>query len=157
MKRVNKCTGKRAFNTTVKALKAAKTIYNSKRVKLRYYECPSCLDFHLTKSHTDRMGDIFYKWDKEYIEKLNASFEILFYLATTKKAPQPQKYKVKKLKVNTPERDELEAQLREIKILFKCVGKVLPLSRQKETFELMRFCQPFTQIDYNSKLLISFL
>ena len=142
MKRANKCITKKAYYTTDQALRAARIIYDSRRLKLRYYECPTCLDFHLTKSHTHQMGDIFYKWDKEYIEKRNASFEILFYLATRNNASQPQKNKAKnkvnRLKISTFEKEELKAQLRKINILFNHVGKVLPLSQQKEAFELMR-------------------
>lgn len=161
MKRANKCVGKRAFYTTRQALNIARAIYNKKRVKLRYYECPTCLDFHLTKSHTDRMGDIYNQWDREYIYKLNASFEILFYLATRANASKPQKKKAKnkvnKLNISTPEKEEMKAMLRDFNALFKHVGKVLPLNDQKKTFELMRFCKPFTYIDYNSKLLITAL
>jgi hypothetical protein len=51
MKRLNKCVGKSKYKYLHKALKTAEKHYRKNKVVLGIYECPICLDFHLTSKH----------------------------------------------------------------------------------------------------------
>lgn len=59
MKVINRCTGKKKYAFKHKAINSIKKHYLKNGVKLRMYECPVCLDFHLTKRHPE--PDDFYK------------------------------------------------------------------------------------------------
>ena len=71
MKRRNKCVAtKRAYATTDECLKVIKRVYNQKMIKLRFYECPVCLDFHLTSKGTaSQMHEARKIWLKENMKK----------------------------------------------------------------------------------------
>lgn len=47
------CTDKRSFFTTRSASRAAARIRNSSGVDMRWYECPYCKKWHLTKKRRD--------------------------------------------------------------------------------------------------------
>lgn len=49
--RERSCEGKRAFRTPQYAEKVAAYASARAHIKLRYYLCPFCLCYHLTKSH----------------------------------------------------------------------------------------------------------
>ena len=51
MKRKNKCSGKVAYSLKSTCVKKIIRIYKNTKVKLRYYECPTCLDFHLSSKN----------------------------------------------------------------------------------------------------------
>lgn len=76
MKRKNKCANKKAFNTIDKCNKAIRRSYVQGNVMLRYYECPTCLDFHLTSKNVDPRP--FKKFDKEVIAAQWNQFENIF-------------------------------------------------------------------------------
>jgi hypothetical protein len=71
MKRRNKCVAtKRAYATTDECLREMKRTYYKSKVKLRYYECPVCLDFHLTSKGTpQQMYDVQKIWRNEVLKK----------------------------------------------------------------------------------------
>jgi hypothetical protein len=58
MKRKNKCVGKQTFFNKREA--EAKVIYNCAKNRKAYgiYECPSCLDFHLTSKYDNRSDEL---------------------------------------------------------------------------------------------------
>ena len=76
MKRKNKCANKKAYSTKGAAESAIEKSYSNYNVRLRYYECPTCLDFHLTKANVD--PNYFKKWDRVTVKKQWAQFENLF-------------------------------------------------------------------------------
>jgi len=51
MKRPGKCVNKKAYAYKGQAINAAKNRYLSNGVHLGMYECPTCLDFHLTSQY----------------------------------------------------------------------------------------------------------
>ena len=51
MKRKGKCVGKRSFAYKSYALKVASNQYKYYGTKVGVYECPTCLDFHLTTKY----------------------------------------------------------------------------------------------------------
>lgn len=52
MKRSGKCVGKKTYATRSKALAVARKWYLSKgKIEMGIYECPTCLDFHLTTKY----------------------------------------------------------------------------------------------------------
>jgi len=53
MKRANKCVGKVAYSHESQCIHKILKLYKTKGQKLRYYECPTCLDFHLTSQNVD--------------------------------------------------------------------------------------------------------
>ena len=53
MKRKDKCVGKVAYSQKSQCIHKIIKFYETKKIKLRYYECPSCLDFHLTSKNAD--------------------------------------------------------------------------------------------------------
>ena len=48
MKRKNKCANKKKYNYRHKAEKASLQSFKLRGIPTRIYECPTCLDFHLT-------------------------------------------------------------------------------------------------------------
>lgn len=53
MKRKNKCVAtKKSYFSKAICLRIIKNAYKTRKVKLRYYECPICLDYHLTSKGT---------------------------------------------------------------------------------------------------------
>lgn len=50
MKHKRKCIEKKSFWSLEKVRKVIFQVEEKKGLRLRYYECPICLDFHLTKS-----------------------------------------------------------------------------------------------------------
>lgn len=76
MKRKNKCANKKAYNLVSKIKKQIKKTYFNNGVMLRYYECPTCLDFHLTSKNVD--PEYFKEWGRDIIKKEWSQFEILF-------------------------------------------------------------------------------
>lgn len=76
MKRKNKCANKKAYNLVSTIKKQIEKTYLNHGVMLRYYECPTCLDFHLTSKNID--PEYFKKWDREIIRKEWSHFETLF-------------------------------------------------------------------------------
>ena len=71
MKRKNKCVAsKRAYATTDECLAVMKRVYKQKKVKLWYYECPVCLDFHLTsKGSGKEMYEMQKLWRDESMKR----------------------------------------------------------------------------------------
>lgn len=51
MKRAGKCVNKKAYPYTYLAIEVAKQQYINHGAVLGYYECPTCLDFHLTSKY----------------------------------------------------------------------------------------------------------
>jgi hypothetical protein len=52
MKRKRKCIEKKSFGTLFEAKKVTYKVWLKYHQKLNVYECPICLDFHLTKQST---------------------------------------------------------------------------------------------------------
>jgi hypothetical protein len=53
MKRANKCVAsKKSYFSKTTCLRVIEKVYKTRKVKLRYYECPVCLDYHLTSKGT---------------------------------------------------------------------------------------------------------
>lgn len=71
MKRRNKCIAtKRAYATTDECIKVIKRVYTQKRIKLRFYKCPICLDFHLTSKGTPQQMYLCQQiWRNEKLKK----------------------------------------------------------------------------------------
>ena len=53
MKRANKCVGKVAYSHKSQCITKILRLYETRGQRLRYYECPTCLDFHLTSKNAD--------------------------------------------------------------------------------------------------------
>ncbi len=91
MRRKNKCVAtKRAYSTTTECEEKIRRAWKERRVLLKYYECPICLDFHLTSKLTlaekkQRLTEIKrHKRSnrlKNKIKKQNKEFEKLFKIA----------------------------------------------------------------------------
>ena len=64
MKRAGKCVNKRAYSYQLIALEVAKKMYLQTGTKTAIYECPSCLDFHITSKvcNTHHLHDT---WKRE--------------------------------------------------------------------------------------------
>lgn len=54
MKRPGKCIGKRSYAYKTEAERAVIRIYLTKRRWNKVYECPTCLDFHLTTAKPEK-------------------------------------------------------------------------------------------------------
>lgn len=61
MKRVGKCVNKKAYPYIYLAIEVAKERYISHGNELGYYECPTCLDFHLTSKYCN-LKHLHKKW-----------------------------------------------------------------------------------------------
>ena len=48
MERANKCVGKKAYAYKDKAISVGVLMYEKHGTRMAVYECPTCLDFHLT-------------------------------------------------------------------------------------------------------------
>lgn len=103
MKRRNKCIAyKKAYSTTDDCIRVIRKVFKHKKVKLRYYECPICLDFHLTRSNANiQFNKLYTEWktenklrdSRQRIAKQYRQFEELFNrmnhkLYGTKKKPK---------------------------------------------------------------------
>ncbi len=119
MKRKNKCAGKRAYAFKDQAIRVAKRIYQKQHTVCAVYECPQCLDFHLTTKWTN-MQHLHRKWDIEWMESTYREFLRLDGSVVVEK---PKKIKVKKERV----RDESSAEK-------KKKANTLPLAEQKRIF-----------------------
>lgn len=63
MKRENRCViDKKAYAYRSAALKVAKTAYLERNEKLKIYECPVCLDFHLSSQGKSNLEEYYEKW-----------------------------------------------------------------------------------------------
>lgn len=58
MKRPGKCANKRAYSTRGAALAVAERMYFQGNKRLALYECPTCLDFHLTTKYCNLQSKI---------------------------------------------------------------------------------------------------
>lgn len=77
MKRKNKCVAsKKPYKTASICLEIIRNAYLLRNTKLRYYECPVCLDFHLTSKKVNSSD--FKELDREIIAKQWRHFEVLF-------------------------------------------------------------------------------
>lgn len=145
MRRVNKCAGKAKFCKKSGALATAKKWYLANGSVFGIYECPVCLDFHLTSKYTN-LQEYYNKWVVEiqpkkltvkmspeqklkrkvyiqYLEFLNIEKKVLNKLSNTLKSNKP----IKKPKTTL-------------------IG-TLPLARQKEilaTLDNSKFSPPNT-------------
>jgi hypothetical protein len=64
MKRKGKCIGKVPFSYKTDAIHKAKVIYKQHGVTLGVYECPTCLEFHLTTKYCN-LKHLYKQWDEE--------------------------------------------------------------------------------------------
>ena len=90
MKRRGKCISKRTFAYRDDALKFAKRQYKLYGRVMAVYECPTCLDFHLTSKYCAKK--LKKKWDKEIVGEQYSEFCLLFRKAEGK----PRRNKVQK-------------------------------------------------------------
>ncbi len=103
MKRRNKCLIKKAYAWKHAALDAAAKAYKERGVELGIYECPVCLDFHLTSKYCNTKH-YHKKWLKTHIKAQYKEFLAL----EAKMVPQPPKppklsrYAVKRKAVTLP-------------------------------------------------------
>ncbi len=109
MKRANKCVSKRSYTHRSAALAMACWMYREQGLRTAVYECPTCLDFHLTTKwcNTSR----YHKRWKKNKTKLRSSGE-------WKKLPimQPAAVKKKKyLKPVTLPRNQQQAAFSQLK------------------------------------------
>ncbi len=66
MKRYGKCVGKVPHSSKATALRYIKNRYLQSGIKLRFYECPGCLDYHITSKPPFGPMEPYYKrWDKD--------------------------------------------------------------------------------------------
>ena len=54
MKRKNKCVGKVTYSHKSQCITKILRLYETRGQRLRYYECPTCLDFHLTSKNAEK-------------------------------------------------------------------------------------------------------
>lgn len=76
MKRVGKCVGKKAFRYRSMAMRSASKWYKEKGIQLGIYECPTCLDFHLTSKYCN-LKHKHRKWIFDLADELRKE-EIIF-------------------------------------------------------------------------------
>jgi hypothetical protein len=84
MKRKNKCANKKKYSTISLTKEVIKKSYLERGVKLRHYECPVCLDFHLTSKNTEPMEKTYRAWDRADIKNKYFLFENLLKSFTEK-------------------------------------------------------------------------
>lgn len=95
MKRAGKCVNKKAYAYKSHALQIARKQYLEYGIKSSVYECPTCLDFHLTtkpqgKYNTEKY---FNKWDKEWMRERYNEFLFLEKKMELLYSPSPQTLK----------------------------------------------------------------
>jgi hypothetical protein len=64
MKRAGKCAGKRKYAYKNLAVDVARWKYVNQGIVLGVYECPTCLDFHLTSKYCN-LKNKHERWEKE--------------------------------------------------------------------------------------------
>lgn len=91
MKRKGKCVGKVPFKTWNRAEKTAKKYFLAENKHLSVYECPNCLDFHLTsKMEPCNLAHLHNAWARKDIASKWAEF---CYLMPGKKKAKRLRYK----------------------------------------------------------------
>jgi hypothetical protein len=68
MKRAGKCVGKVAFKKYTHALNRAKHWYKEGQIEYGIYECPTCLDFHLTSKYCN-LQEYHLSWDRSLVKE----------------------------------------------------------------------------------------
>lgn len=68
-----KCIGKAAFSHKEKAIRSAKKWYIKKGLEMGYYECPKCLDYHLT-SKWSNLSHRHKKWLRAHVQQQYTEF-----------------------------------------------------------------------------------
>lgn len=96
MKRANKCVGKKRFNNKGLALAVCKKHWLKRGRKFAIYECPVCLDFHLTSKWCNTDYYIT-RWTKQEVRKQWIEFQKLegTYQESKRKVKRKKKKKVK--------------------------------------------------------------
>ena len=72
----NRCIGKRAYGHWDSALKVSKRMFLQKGTCTAIYECPVCLDFHLTSKWCNTKG-YHLEWSKKLVKKKYNQFLFL--------------------------------------------------------------------------------
>jgi hypothetical protein len=157
MKRKNKCVSKKKYGTVDLVNVVIKRAYKERNVKLRYYECPVCLDFHLTSKNADSIE--FKKYDKEIIEKQNNLFEILFRKCELVLVPSKRARKRRRLKLNKKIRQQANSVAKP-KVKHGFTEEAIPLNKQKEIFRQIKennllIQYLFSEIDYSRNMWIT--
>ena len=101
MRRVNKCVGKRKYPYRNIAIEMAHWKYIHENIILGVYECPTCLDFHLTSKYSN-LKHLHKKW-----EAGRNSYP--FSREDIKKIIKKQRKKIKKKKINSLEQKKERA------------------------------------------------
>ena len=112
MKRKGKCVGKKKFAYKSEAIQKAKNIYFNNGIELGIYECPTCLDFHLTSKYCN-IKHRHTKWIKKQVRSQWLEFLRLERLHD--KPPSANKVKKRKKK--------------------EYKQSIVPLSKQREIFK----------------------
>jgi hypothetical protein len=68
IKRAGKCVGKKSYAYSHYAIEVARIQYLKHGVELGFYECPTCLDFHLTSKYCN-LKHVHKKWEQKGLEK----------------------------------------------------------------------------------------
>jgi hypothetical protein len=159
MGRKNKCVAyKKAYYFKDTALRVMKRAYLERGHKLRMYECPICLDIHVThKNVTDH--SIFRQWDKEEIARQNGIFEQLFLKYQNILTPSKSARKRKQKKLNRLNRVYAET-VQKPKVKHGFTEQQLPLAEQSRIFDELRqnrliIQYLFENIDYSQNMWIS--
>ena len=74
MKRKQKCIEKRSYYTLQTAKDATLSVFAKYKQRLNVYECPMCLDFHLTKGKT-KLGCLLDRTDIQTQKRIHIHFQ----------------------------------------------------------------------------------
>jgi len=148
MKRKDKCVGKVAYSQKSQCIYRILKFYETKKVKLRYYECPTCLDFHLSSKN---IGEQF----NEIMEKKKKGATLVNVQNGERNIIQKQTTQIAHSKII------IQRQWSHFMILLNTYEKNIRRAKHNEKYvekgTTMRLCGLFSQIDYNSKLLITII
>lgn len=154
MKRKNKCASKKPYFTLEVAKRVIRRAYVERGVMLRHYECPLCLDFHVTHKNVDPAP--FREIDKEIIRKQWGKFEVMF---NTMWGNVYGKSKQARKRARRVARGHMivtqEQNMNHDKLVSLRLQKQIPLSAQKQIFQELRAINNgiqglFSQIDYSN-------
>lgn len=73
MKRAGKCVNKKAYRYKFVAINTASKFFKRDGIEFGVYECPTCLDFHLTSKYCN-LKEFHLRWLRSHINKQYLEF-----------------------------------------------------------------------------------